>query len=213
MIDFLKQIWNGSTIYRILMEREIKDFSRNFSGQALDLASGSSPRYWRWLPDNLKIQGGDIKGSNERIDFNGVLPFADETFDVVFLVNALYIVRNREELNVEILRILKLGGKFLLVSPFIANEMPDPDDFIRLTKQGLENELSFAGFRVCEMRRFGERFTSAAYLLDPVWRFRLVRVVIYALALVLDRLIPSNVKQRHPTPLGYICIGEKQYAK
>ena len=204
--NFLNQIRQGASIYRIIMNSELERVCSSLSGAALDLASGKSPSYRKHLPEELAFTSADIKTG---IDFNKSLLFGDGTFDVVFFVNALYIARDRQAVFSEIRRVLKNGGKFVLVSPFIANEMPDPDDFCRLTYQGLETELKMAGFKIKEIKRFGERFSSAVYLLDPVWYFRLVRLVVYGAALFLDKLIPAKVRQVHPVPLGYICLVEK----
>jgi SAM-dependent methyltransferase len=196
----------SESIYRILMNKELNKASAGLSGRALDLASGHSPSYRKYLPEELEFTSADIKTG---IDFNKPLPFGDKTFDTIFFINALYIAKNRMALFSEIRRVLKSGGKLVLASPFIANEMPAPDDFCRLTYQGLETELKAAGFKIKEIKRFGERFSSAVYLLDPFWYFRPVKFIVYGIAIFLDKLIPAKIKQLHPTPSGYVCLAEK----
>ena len=188
------------------MNKELKRVCASLAGKVLDLASGNSPSYRKYLLEELEYTLADIKTG---IDFNKPLPFGDAVFDVVLFINALYIAKNRLAVFSEIRRVLKSGGKFVLASPFIANEMPAPDDFCRLTYQGLETELRMAGFKIKEIRRFGERFSSAVYLLDPFWYFMLVKSAVYRIALFLDKLVPTRVRSIHPVPLGYICLAEK----
>ncbi len=210
--DFIEQVWQGKTIYRILMNRELEKASRQFSGKALDLASGESASYKKYLPSNLEFVSADIKLKNKGegfVDFNEPLPFETDSFDYIYFINALYIVKNRALLLREIKRVLRPNGKLVVVSPFIANEMPEPDDFCRLTYQGLLEELEEAGLKVNELKRFGERFSSAVYLLDPFWYFRVVKLMVYPIALGLDCFLTIKIKRRHPSPLGYIAISSK----
>lgn len=210
--NFVVSVLQGKTVYRILLNNLIREKSLTLSGRVLDLGGGHQASYRQYLPPGIKLTVTDLEAGSdvERvIDFNQSLPFADSCFNSVLLINALYIVKDRLKLLSEIKRVLAPGGKLLIASPFIANEMPEPDDFCRLTYSGLERELTLTGFSEIKIERFGERFTAAAYLLHPAFYFSLIRLIAYSLAILLDKFIPRRIKEQHPTPLGYICLAAK----
>jgi len=211
-LDFTKQIFKGRTIYRILFNWEVKKNCYDLKGKTLDLAAGSKASYYEYLSPNLEIIKTDCKngkGIDKIVDFNQILPFEDNFFDNILFFNALYIVEDRVKLLKEMKRILKSGGKIFIASPFIANEMPEPHDYCRLTYEGLKKEFKEAGFENFDIKRFGERFSCAVYLLHPLLMFNIVRFFVYGFSLFFDQLIPPNIKKKYPTPLGYFCILEK----
>ncbi|MBI4812392.1 methyltransferase domain-containing protein [Candidatus Falkowbacteria bacterium] len=211
-LDFIKQVFKNRTIYRILFNRQVRENCKDLRGEILDLAGGGNASYYDYLPAGLKIiktnykESGDI---DKIIDFNKPLPFADNSINNILFFNALYIVDDRIKLFQEMKRILKPGGKIFISSPFIANEMPEPHDYCRLTAEGLEKEFKEAGFIDFEIRRFGERFTSGAYLLHAFYFFNPIRFFVYGAILLLDKIIPKNIRRNHPAPLGYFCIIKK----
>ena len=209
ILDFIKQIFRGRSIYRILFNWQVREHCGNLSGSVLDLAGGSNPSYYAYLPQDLNIIKTDYKkqeGVDKIIDINKPLPFNDGLVEYVFLFNAFYIVKDCEMFLGELRRIIKKGGQIFIATPFIANEMPEPDDFRRLSKEGLGQEFRRAGFTDFTIVRFGERFSAAAYLLHPFFIFNIVRLLAYSLCLCLDKMIPKKIKKIHPTPLGYFCV-------
>lgn len=210
IFDFFKQIFNRKTIYRILFNWQVKENCRNLTGEVLDLASGKNPSYYQYLPKQLRIKKADYyQPAEQAVDFNQTLPFNDNSFDQIFFFNSLYIVKNHQVFFKEINRLLKPTGQLFLATPFIANEMPEPNDYSRLTYEGLVRELQRAGFNNFKIIRFGERFSSAAHLLHDFWFLNVIRLIIYSLALLFDRLIPKKLRKLHPCPLGYFCIINK----
>lgn len=212
IIDYTKEVLSGRTIYRTLLNLLVKEHCRGLNGEILDLAGGGNASYYKYLPTNAKIIRTNCrtgKGIDKVVDFNQALPFADDSIDNILFFNAIYIVKDRVKLLKELKRILKNGGKLFIVSPFIANEMPEPRDYCRLTYEGLEKELQEADFPDIRIIRFGERFSSVVYLLDPIWLFSFIRIIIYSLALFFDRVIPRKIKEKHPVPLGYFCVINK----
>lgn len=211
-IDFSKQVFRGKTIYRILFNDLVKKHSALLSGQVVDLAGGSQSSYYPYLPPGLEVTKTNYfagEGIDQVVDLDKLLPFADSSFDAALLFNAIYIMAEPIKTLVEIKRILKPGGVLLVASPFIANEMPEPHDYARFTAEGLERLFAQAGFREVKIKRFGERFSSAAYLLHLLFGLNVIRFLAYGLALFLDKLIPIKLKNNYPTPLGYFCMVKK----
>ena len=212
-IDFIKQVFQGKTIYRILFNWQVKENCQNLTGEVLDLAGGSNPSYDKYLPHDLKIRRTDRVDFSDHgdlvVDFNKPLPFADNSVENIFLFNAVYIAQDQNLLLTEIYRILKEGGKIFLASPWVSSEIPEPDDYSRLTYQGLGWELQRVGFKEIRIIRFGERFSAVANLLHKFWLFSLIRLFVYPVSLLLDKLIPARLKKFQPCPLGYFCLSKK----
>jgi SAM-dependent methyltransferase len=201
----VKGALQGKTIARILFNDAVCRNTARLSGLALDLASGAKPSYLSLLPSSLKIVRTNRIGGEDvsAVDINGRLPFDDKSFDAVFLFNALYVADDALALAIEVKRVLRPGGAWLVLSPFIANEMREPHDFLRLTAEGLERLGREAGFSKIEIERLGERASAAAHLMHPFFLNRFLRVIAFTFAVLLDRLIPSRVLHSHPTPLSY----------
>lgn len=188
------------------MEESLRRELPYLRGKVVDLAAGTSSYRSFFSPeaDVLStdyIPSGDI---HRVVDINQPLPFSDASLNGVLLANALYIIEDRPRFWREVHRVLSLGGVCIVYSPFIANEMPEPHDFERLTYEGLEREVRALPWKDYRITRIGERFSAAANLLHPFWRFSIVRLMVYGAALVLDRWIPERARRQHPCPLGYL---------
>lgn len=207
-MTFAGQILRGKTLGRVLFNAQVARYAPQLSGRVLDLAGGGS--YEPLLPSGIDlVRTNVVPEKGTVVDFNNPLPYEDGSFDSVLLFNALYIAEDPPALVREIRRVLRLGGRTLIASPFLANEMREPHDYVRFTSEGLERLLRGAGFVRIELTPYGERFSTAANLLHDVWYFSLLRLPVYALACALDRVIPRKVRAAHPAPLGWFCVAEK----
>jgi len=213
IFDFIKQVFQNKSIARILFNRQVKEHCHNLNGKCLDLACGDNPsyyKYWGIKNDNIiKTDYDQSKNPDKIVDLNESLPFEDNSIDNIFLFNAIYIIKEPEKLMKEIKRVLRIGGKLFLNSPFIFNEAREPDDFRRLTSQGLEKLLKESGFSDFEIITFGERFTAGIHLWHSFFLFNFIRLIIFTKAMLLDKLIPRKIKKMHPCPLGYFVIAKK----
>ncbi len=208
---FIKKILKRKTLFIFLTEESLlREFSF-LKGNVLDLASGASS-YEGLIPGGVNLIKTDLNPKDtetKKVDCNEVLPFEDNSYDGVIFINALYTLKDREMFIKEVYRVLKPGGIFISISPFIANEMPEPHDYCRLTYEGIKVLMSKNSWSSVRVTRIGERFSSGANLLHPALFFTLIRVFVYGLALILDSFIPKKVIDRHPTPLGYTIVSVK----
>lgn len=202
---FIRAMFRRESIYRMLFNYKVRKRCAGLEGKVLDIGSGLVPSYYRLLPKQASYTRTDFRESEEvkKLDFNQTFPFDDKLFDAILFFNALYIAEDPEKTLREIHRVLAPGGKLYLVTPFVANEMPEPHDYARFTAEGLEKLFQNSQFEVASKARFGERFSSAVYVLNPIFSFFPFNLFFYPLAILLDECIPRRVRQNHPLPLGY----------
>ena len=210
IFDFIKQVFKGKSIYRILFNWQIQEHCQNLTGKCFDLAGGKDPSYHRYwsFEDNAELIKTDLDG-DFKVDLNNNLPFDDNSIDNIFFFNAIYIIKDPEKLIKEINRILKKDGKLFIASPFIFNEAEEPNDFRRFTSQGLEDLLWKGSFSSFEIISFGERFTAGIHLWHSFFIFNFIRLIAFSKAMLFDRLVPKKIKRLHPCPLGYFVIVKK----
>ncbi len=201
----MRSAWRGKTIGRTLSNHYIEQKCASLRGKVLDIAGGATPGYVKLLPISIELVRTDLAEADGVVamDFNKPLPFPDNTFESVLLFNALYAVEKPLDLAREVRRVLKPGGTWLILSPFIANEMPEPHDYRRYTHEGLMNLLHTAAFEDVVIDRLGDRVAAAVQLLHPLFLFRFIRGLIFPLAILLDRAIPARTRTLHPAPVSY----------
>lgn len=207
-----KNMFSGKTIYRSLFFFELKKSISFVKGNVLDIGSGTSPSYFKYLPKNISYKKTDYVSKDNSVDvldFNQKFPFADDSFDTVFLFHNLYISKDPNFTMKEIYRVLKKGGCLLISSPFSTNEMPEPHDYVRFSKEGLDILLEKNSFRTEYFSRIGERFSNAFYSISPMLYFNLLKTFFGLIAIFLDKMIPKKLKQNYPFPIGYFYVTRK----
>ena len=120
--------------------------NQNEDSFILNIGSGQD----RIVPNvkNLDIIPGpsvDYVGSAESI------PLDDETVDLIVTQEAFEHIQNPDKAINECFRVLRRGGVIYFQVPFIIGYHPGPTDFIRFTKEGVEEFLTRAGFSIEQM--------------------------------------------------------------
>jgi SAM-dependent methyltransferase len=206
----------GKTIGRTLLNWELQERAAQIratggTGPWLDLAGGQSPSYHRVLalaaadihPIMVDICAPGCPGVVA--DLNRPLPFREASATAVIFLNALHIFPDPQSVLRDTVRVLRPGGLLVLVAPFVFHENPEPHDCWRFTGEGLRLILNDIGFNGVELTGIGERWTTAAGLLTPFLRPRLVRAVVYLLADWLDSLTSRHSRLR-PCPWAYLAL-------
>jgi SAM-dependent methyltransferase len=199
-------IFRNKTVYRTMLESLIADQATSLSGlNVLDLAGTRRSGYHRFLSD-AKVTTCDLRageGVDVTADASAGLPFADASFDAVLLMNALYAFEDPAQVLAEARRVLAPGGRLLLGSPFVAQEMPEPHDFVRFTDEGLTRLLGRVGFSVVRIDRIGDRFSSAVYAVNPLVITPVLKAIVYPVAWLCDAVWRAT-HPRYRFPLGYL---------
>lgn len=164
----------------------------------------------------LDMGVGDASWDYSRLDVLGdlqKLPFATGVFDAAINIVTLEHVREPARVLEEIARVLKPGGRLLLVAPQEWEEHQQPHDYFRYTRYGLQYLLERAGFQeICLepvggfFRLLSRRLLNALQFFPGPWML-LAAVVFTPPALLLPLL--DGLDRRKNFTLGYICFARK----
>jgi SAM-dependent methyltransferase len=199
------------------IEDAVRQFSTEIPAGAVILDAGAGEGQYSSLFQRHRYVAVDLGIGDETWSYDSLdavaelehLPFRDATFDAALNIVTLEHVREPKQVLSEIGRVLKPGGRLLLVTPMEWEEHQQPHDYYRYTSYGLRYLLDCAGFTV-------ERLTPAGGL------FRLISRRLFAAAQSTPLLLPLVTgpallaplldgldKHRHFT-LGHTCVSVKR---
>lgn len=152
-----------------------------------------------------------------------LLPFQDESFDTVLLLEVLEHVSRPGRVLTEIQRVLRPGGTLLLSMPFLYPLHDAPYDYQRYTSPGLIHALQDVGLDPSEPRPRNQGFEVAGLqcsiacaeallsaLRERRWRLLLAPVLVVAIPIVnVFAWILSPLSGKHMLASGYAVEARK----
>lgn len=139
-----------------LREEFTSAWSTHDPGQTLvDLGCGSMPYRELFSPLVDRYIGIDLPanpGADLHMNPGGQAPLVDASADMVLSSQVLEHVPCPQEYLAEARRLLKPGGLLILSTHGYWRYHPDPQDFWRWTREGLQKEIERAGFQVDRIR-------------------------------------------------------------
>ena len=121
----------------------------------IDFGCGSMPYKTLFTPFVKSYMGADIGDNNSadiHIDKDGRAPLCDNCAGIVLSTQVLEHVQSPKQYLYEAHRLLKPGGLLILSTHGFWMYHPDPHDFWRWTKQGLNKVIVDAGFNIIESK-------------------------------------------------------------
>jgi SAM-dependent methyltransferase len=189
------------------------------------LDAGAGEGQYRHYFDRHRYVGvdlavGDAKWNYSKLDVVGnlnAIPLASGAFDAALNIVTLEHLPDPTLALTEIARVLKPGGRLLLVAPLEWEEHQQPHDFFRYTRFGLRLLLERAGFTHLELCPAGGYFRLLSrrllnglqfFMKGPRWILFLPAAFVFVpLSLVLP-LFEWLDRERNFT-LGYLCTARK----
>ncbi|HEU5137305.1 MAG TPA: methyltransferase domain-containing protein [Steroidobacteraceae bacterium] len=210
------------SLYRAHVNLALRD--RQLHGAVLDLGSKSpNASYYRYFrrEEPLAVTCTDLAPGEGLVCLDVEKPFAldAESFDHVLAINLFEHVRHFDRAPAEVLRILKPGGRVIIVVPFLHEYHADPQDYFRYTDSGLRSIWESAGFESGSIEALGDgiltfALTKTAQQVLPRFVRPLVSTLLYLLSYPFDRIVGlrprvggRSVPERFP--LGYVAVFRK----
>jgi SAM-dependent methyltransferase len=169
----------GSIISNEIILHELRGFLMRYysngAGKLLDVGAGTRPYaliYGNYFDECISV---DVPYST--LDVSGVdalasaedLPFSDESFDCLVCTEVLEHCAHPRIAMSEMQRVLKIGGRAFITTPFLVSEHAMPHDYYRYTSSGLRSLAEEAGFRIISVVPKGDYFAVAFGMLLFPW--------------------------------------------
>jgi SAM-dependent methyltransferase len=164
----------------------------------------------------LDLGIGDAAWDYSRLDVLGdlaLLPFPDGAFDACLNVVTLEHVREPAQVVREFARVLRPGGRLLLVAPHEWEEHQQPHDYYRYTRYGLDFLLKQAGFSQVRIVPVGGFFRLLSRRMFNALQFfpgplLLVAAIFFVPPALVLPLLDGLDRKRNFTP-GFICLADR----
>jgi SAM-dependent methyltransferase len=150
----------------------IVELVKHCTGKVLDIGCGEKP-YYKYVKNNVTeyigLEHPETVNNREQIDIFGSadnLPFPENSFDTVMLIQVLEHVEEPQVILNEISRVLKPEGKLIFAVPFIYPEHETPRDFYRYTRFGIKYLTSKAGLSTVSLEPVSGFGTTFIYMLS-----------------------------------------------
>ncbi|MEK6210325.1 MAG: glycosyltransferase [Pseudomonadota bacterium] len=167
-------------------------------GTTLDIGGGARNSYWHLLRVEGLLMSVNLNPSvvpSVIVDLNRGLPFSDASFDNVVSLNTYEHIYRDETAIRESLRVLRIGGRFHFIVPFLYQIHGSPSDFHRHTPDWWVAVLRGCGVspsRYWIDSLVWDRLNSAASFFGHGARLPLIRRLLLIRGCIRDALWPLD---------------------
>ena len=207
------------------IEAAVHEVAAGLPARARVLDAGAGEGRYSALFPSQRYTGIDLAVGDAAWDYSGIdalgdlarLPFPDRTFDAALNIVTLEHVPEPLAVLTELARVLKPGGRLLLVAPQQWEVHQAPHDYYRYTRYGLAWLLARAGFEDARIEPIGGFFTLLARRLIATLNYCqggarwLLFPIVAAIALPIALLLPGFdfLDSSKDFTLAYRCVARK----
>jgi SAM-dependent methyltransferase len=207
------------------IEQELRAFAEPLDPSKMLLDAGCGEGRHRRLFSNARYFGVDLAIGDEAWNYSDVdavanlssLPFRENVFDAAINVVVLEHTRDPAEVIRELARVLRPGGRLLLIAPHAWEVHQSPHDFFRFTRHGLALLFDRANLRTLRIEPVGGYFTLLARrLMNSIGFFQgglrwLAFPFVAVVALICGLVLPlfDRLDAERNFTLAYVCVVEK----
>tara|TARA_B110000977_G_scaffold125183_1_gene160308 strand:- start:11966 stop:12634 length:669 start_codon:yes stop_codon:yes gene_type:complete len=213
-ILIFKLTLNNYSPLRILQILKIRQLI--IDGKTLDLGSDNVPNN----PTNYLLEKNEIFYASKfpkqkktiQIDLENHPNKVVDKFDNIFLINVLEHIKNVNNCLFNINDLLKQGGKLFGSTPFIFYIHASPNDYLRYTKQFLEETLKDNNFTDIKVENLGTGIFCCIYTLtfNVLSKIPFLNILMFPTVLFLDKIVNLFTKNYPNTiPIGYFFSAKK----
>lgn len=162
------------------------------SGAVIDLGGHPNSEYARIVKGDFRRTTANLSPDADiQCDFEKPLPITDKSYDAALVINVLEHIFEYRRFLGEAHRILRPGGRIIVIVPFLFPYHPSPGDFHRYTSAALERALATADFKNIVVTPLGSGVFAARWLLierllPPPLQF--LALIAVPIATVFDRM-------------------------
>ena len=212
-------------IVEAVIDSSVRSLANQIPNGTRVLDAGSGEGQHAECFSHCRYTGVDLAIGDRQWDYSGLdviadltsLPFPDGSFMAALNIVVLEHVPEPVRVLREIARVLRPGGRLLIVVPQQWEVHQGPNDFYRYTRYGLEWLLEQAGFPQPNVQPIGGYFTLLARrLLNAMNFFQrgvgwLVFPFVAAMSGFLALLLPGLdfLDREKNFTLAYVCVAEK----
>lgn len=183
--DYVDYIFSGSHhkwYVSILIPWIIKKFGIDYGSKVIDVCTGDGNCVDVFNRCGMKTTGVDRhqreNGQNIICDVEVKIPFKANTFDVAFNKSAIEHMRRPDLMVDEVCRVLKPGGKFIIMSPdwvyCYKGFYADATHYVPFTHDSIAMLLDLHGFHQTTKELFRP---EATWIRNPKWRWAIEAAV------------------------------------
>jgi SAM-dependent methyltransferase len=189
----------------------------SLDGNILDLGGSTKSGYQELIGGTHSFTTVNLDqsyGCDMVFDIEKTFPLEDESFDHVICFNVLEHVYEFENVVSESRRVLKKGGTFIMITPFMFHVHGSPQDYLRYTRDAIIRLLAKSKLAPVEVSVLGHQLFSLIFQtvggsVKPKW----LRTAAKSLFIGLDRFF-AGVSKKYASlnelvPLGFFTIAKK----
>ena len=207
--------------FEAVIERSVIGFAEALPGRARVLDAGAGEGQYASHFTRQRYVGVDLGVGDTAWNYAGLdavadllaLPFADDTFDAALNVVTLEHVKEPARVIEELQRVLRPGGRLLIVVPHEWEQHQTPHDYFRYTRYGMRYLLERAGFGSIVIEPVGGYFRLISRrLLNGLQFFPLPAMVLVALVVAPLALVAplfDRLDRDKNFTLGFVCEARK----